>query len=197
MLHQGCTRLVIVFSDGIFHGTLQPNSSAFKSKFDSRCLTKSPCFRHNKNELHLISAFHSQNLKKMFQREQKGLSPMYVYVFIRETYRKPRITFYIHLVDCRYCGIRQGRRTYFVSFAFSSPSRTASEITPWEMLWSIPQCNCSLEFRKILSQNLICYQSSLVTRPLFVTRLVICMYQQMLTIAGGKIQKKIAQRRGY
>ena len=128
MLHQGCTRLVIVFSDGIVHGTLVPNSSAFKAKFDSRCLTKSPCFRHKKNELHLILTFHSQNLKKMFQRLQKGLSPMYVYVFIRETYRKPLRTFYIHLVECRYCGIRQGRRTlYFVSFAFSSPSWTASE----------------------------------------------------------------------
>ena len=82
-----------------------------------------------------------------------------MHVFTGETARKPGRTLYIHLVDCRYCGIRQGRRTlYFVSFAFSSPSRTASEITPWDMLMSIPQCNCSIEFRKIPSQNLICYQ---------------------------------------
>ena len=84
---------------------------------------------------------------------------MYVYVLIGEMAGKPLRTFYIHLVDCRYCGIRLGRRTlYFVSFASSGPSRTASEITPWDMLWSIPQCNCSLEFWEILSQNLICYQ---------------------------------------
>ena len=57
---------------------------------------------------------------------------MYVYKFIRDTYRKPLRTFYIHLVDWRYCGIRQGMRTLY--------------------------CNCSLEFWEILSQNLICYQ---------------------------------------